>query len=188
MPSAQTDCERLFFALWPEPHVRVRLERLVRGATVGRIDRPVAAQKLHLTLVFLGACTLRQRDCMIAAAGQVRAAQFSLCLDRMGYWRRSRIVWAGTEVTPPELTELVNALNARLGPCGHQRESRPFQAHLTLARKAVSAVALTPIEPIIWPVQAFCLVRSVTTSSGSQYEILRTWALAPGRASATREP
>lgn len=188
MPSAETERERLFFALWPEPQVRARLECLVRSEAVARIGKPVAAENLHLTLVFLGACASRERDCMKGAAAQVRVPGFSLCLDRIGYWRRSRILWAGADGEPPELVELVGSLSRHLAQCGYHPESRPYRAHLTLARKAGWPVSVPPMEPVRWRVQTFCLVRSVTTSSGSQYEILHTWPLAPELASRGQEP
>ena len=178
MSSPEADRERLFFALWPDPPVRERLETLAREV-VGRNGRRTAAEKLHLTLAFLGARTAGERDCMAAAAAQVGAAPFTLRLDRVGHWRRPRILWAGASVTPAGLMELVSGLNAHLVPCGYQPESRPFQAHLTLARKATRPVPLAPVEPIEWPVHSFCLVRSVTASTGSRYEILHTWRLGP---------
>ncbi|MEJ2643752.1 MAG: RNA 2',3'-cyclic phosphodiesterase [Gammaproteobacteria bacterium] len=186
MSSPEPERERLFFALWPDPPVRDRLDALARHV-VGRNGRRTATEKLHLTLAFLGDRSAEERDCMAAAAGQVRVAPFTLRLDRIGHWRRPRILWAGASVTPPELLDLSGALNAHLAPCGYQPEARPFQAHLTLARKAAQPVALTSVEPIEWPVRSFCLVRSVIASTGSSYEILRTWTLGPEPATGVPE-
>ncbi|MGA7802658.1 MAG: RNA 2',3'-cyclic phosphodiesterase [Gammaproteobacteria bacterium] len=187
MSSPDVERERLFFALWPDPLVRARLETLVRE-TVARNGRPVTAEKLHLTLAFLGSRTPEERDCMTAAAAQVSVAPFTVCVDQVGHWRRPRILWAGASTTPPALIELVGALNRHLAPCGYQPESRPFQAHLTLARKAARPFPLSPVEPIFWPVDSFCLARSVTASSGSTYEILRTWPLGQAPAAGAPEP
>ena len=50
---------RLFFALWPDDATRARLAQAARQWS----HRPVADDKLHMTLHFLGACSTEQQAC-----------------------------------------------------------------------------------------------------------------------------
>jgi 2'-5' RNA ligase len=72
---------------------------------------------------------------------------------------------------------LVESLRGTLGECGLAPESRPYQPHITLARKANRGLPVTDIEPIHWSVGDFCLAESVTDPQGARYRILRRWPL-----------
>lgn len=168
--------QRLFFALWPSGAVREALAGLLAGESQ-RIGRRVPDANLHLTLAFVGNVTGEQRACMETAVGTVGAPPFTLTLDRLGYWPRPRIVWAGATETPEALRELVARLNTALSACGYQPEQRPYQAHVTLSRKAQSPPRRRAIPPIVWPAESFCLVESVSEEHGSVYRVLATWPL-----------
>ena len=60
---------------------------------------------------------------------------------------------------------------------GFDLESRAFQAHVTLIRKAGEPRALPPLPAIDWPVAEFVLVRSVLSQDGSAYEVIERFAL-----------
>lgn len=170
-------CQRLFFALWPEPGLQERLHRL-GGAAVRKGDgRRVAAEKLHLTLCFLGGVDGGTRRCLEGQAGTVQAPPFTLVLDRLGYFPRPRVVWLGASAVPEPLPSLVQQLRDGQRRCGLEPERRPFQAHLTLARKARRGPAVNEMEPLVWPVERFALVASRTLPEGAQYEVLREWPL-----------
>ena len=53
--------QRLFFALWPGDSVRSQLGEVSRQWT----RRPIAEEKLHMTLVFLGDRDAEQRQCFV---------------------------------------------------------------------------------------------------------------------------
>ncbi len=183
MPSAQTEAaprQRLFLALWPDEDVRRRLTRVRDRAAAEHRGRPVAAENLHITLAFLGASDGRQRACAERAAGQVRAAPFTLVLERVGYWPRPRVFWVGSEQTPAPLSALVGALQQGLAECGFSLDERPFQPHITVLRKVPPRPRFEPLldDPIEWPVNHFHLVASVTRSTGAEYRIIGTWPLA----------
>jgi 2'-5' RNA ligase len=74
----------------------------------------------------------------------------------------------------------VGQLRAGLAARGFEPESRPFRAHLTLARKVHAPVAAVPFQPLLWPVADFALVESITDRSGSVYTPLATWPLLGG--------
>ena len=170
--------QRLFFALWPDADVRAALAAYGRRQAV-RNGRAVAAENLHVTLAFIGGVTAEQRSCLEAAAGGVTMQPFAFTLDRMGFWSRPRILWVGTSTVPAALLGLVDTLNRALVPCGYAPDARPFQAHVTLARKAHRPPDVREIPPLIWQVDGFCLAESITGERGAEYHVLRRWAFGP---------
>ncbi|MDH3560041.1 MAG: RNA 2',3'-cyclic phosphodiesterase [Gammaproteobacteria bacterium] len=168
--------QRLFFALWPDAGVRAALAGFAQ-ANIRKQARRVSEANLHITLAFPGSVTAGVRQCLEAAAAGIQARPFELAIDRVGHWPRPRILWAGSSHTPAEVWSLVKALRMALQMCGLQPESRPWQAHVTLARKAGRALPVTEIDPIHWSISDFCLVESVTDPSGPVYRIIRRWPL-----------
>ena len=167
---------RLFFALWPDNETRAAIASLARER-VHTQARRVAADNLHITLAFPGNVTVRVQTCLEEAAGSIIGAPFELSIDRMGYWSGPRIIWAAPAQTPPELWSLAATLREVLAACGLEPEKRPYQAHITLARKASRAMAVTRIAPLVWSIGNFCLVESVSEPAGVRYQVLRTWPL-----------
>lgn len=172
--------ERLFLALWPDPGLQRAIERAAREAVRETGGRPVPAENLHITVLFVGSVERERRHCLeqaLAARGDLRA--FTLELDRLGYWRRPRVLWLAPTHVPEALEELAAALRAAASGCGLATESRPLRPHLTLARKARrrgDAQALG--EALCWPVDRYCLVRSQTLPEGARYESIGEWPLA----------
>jgi 2'-5' RNA ligase len=175
-PSEHVSKQRVFFALWPTGEVREALAALAQQHARHN-GRAVVPENIHITLAFAGGVTAEQRACMESAAAKVVAPAFTVTLDSLGFWLRPRILWAGARVMPPELSDLVAALNTALTPCGYQPETRPFQVHVTLARKAHRPPEVREIPPIVWPADAFCLVESVAGEHGSEYRVIGQWAL-----------
>ena len=174
--TAEEPTQRLFFALWPPLSVRHRLADTAQDLGT-RNGRPVAAANLHLTLAFLGAVDPLRRRCMERAADAVEGTPFTLALSRVGYWPRPQVLWLGSPATPPELQQLVANLAAALQVCGYRPEPRPYRDHLTLARKVSGPSRTQMVEPVVWPVDHFCLVESVTARHGPDYQVLKSWPL-----------
>ncbi len=164
---------RLFFALWP-PREAARALADWASAIDGRA---VPADKIHLTLAFLGEAG---PDKAIAAARAVEAPAHRLPIETAKYWKHNRIVWAGPQKTPPELTTLVEALHFQLFRAEYTLERRPFAAHVTLVRNARPPQRLPPLPAVDWPVSEFCLVRSSIDSKGSSYDVVERFALMRG--------
>ncbi len=169
--------QRLFLALWPTGEVRLALDRLLRKH-LSKSGRRVPVENLHITLVFLGAAAPQARECVEAAAMRVCASGFTLELDRVGWWPRPKVVWAGASRIPQALSVLVTELHRGCRDCGFALDARPFRAHATLARKVRAWGPAVDIDPIHWPVSTFSLVESKTLPSGAQYQVLRSWPLA----------
>jgi 2'-5' RNA ligase len=169
--------QRLFFALWPDETVQTRLRAAAR-ALVPPDARAIAADAVHLTLLFIGSADATRRACLEQAADGIKGSTFTLTLDQAGFWRKPQILWLGCGTLPAPLLGLVQGLTAGAEQCGVEPETRPYQAHVTLARKArTGPLAVQPIEPIVWPVERFCLVESHTDPDGVRYRPIRFWSL-----------
>jgi 2'-5' RNA ligase len=130
---------RLFFALWP-PHETA--EALARWA--GSLEgKPVPAEKIHLTLAFLGGVDPGK---LVTAASRVQAGAFELPIDSAKYWRDNHIVWAGPHEVPEGLRVLVERLHFALFRAEFILERRAFAAHVTLLRKARKPAAIEPLR------------------------------------------
>jgi 2'-5' RNA ligase len=165
--------QRLFFALWPDPEVR----RQLADASGRWSKKPVAEDKLHITLIFLGEQSPQQRDCCCQAASTVHGEAFELRLDFLGFWPRPGIQWLGSSDIPAALPDLVERLQAALQPCGYRAEKRPFVPHVTFARRVRKAPVKTGLEAICWPVSDYALVESVVTEGRASYRVLQRWPL-----------
>jgi 2'-5' RNA ligase len=101
--------------------------------------RWVQAEGLHLTLRFLGAAG-PDAVAPIAAALEMQAAAtrpFEVVLHGAGAFptpSRPRVLWLGIAAGAPELSALAGGLDAPLGRAGWPLPTRPFRAHLTVAR------------------------------------------------------
>ena len=159
-----------FFAAWPP------------GATAGALEgwarklegRVTAAQKIHLTLAFLGRVAPEKAS---AAARSIGGRAHALPIEKAQYWKHNRIVWAGPRETPTALAALVEALHAALRRAGYVLEARPYSAHVTLLRSAPPPSELPPLPAVEWPVGEFTLVRSAVSNKGSVYEIVERFSL-----------
>lgn len=165
---------RLFFAVWPDAGAAARLAALAGDVAIVSGGKPLPAQKIHLTLAFLGETAPERAAAAIAVARGVRFAPFGLALDSVGSFRAARVAWAGSLAPQPGLESLHADLAARLRAAGFVLEERPFAAHATLARRAMRAVPRARIEPVAWTVDAFTLVRSETGTG--RYEVVETFA------------
>lgn len=174
--AAAEPSQRLFFALWPEAAVRDAIERFSRRQIRKQAKR-VPAGNLHITLAFAGPVTATVRACLEAGADDISARSFSLQIDTVGYWPRPRILWIGSGETPSAAWNLLRSLREVFVACDLPADTRPWQAHVTLARKAGRALDVRKIAPLDWSIRDFCLVESVTEESGARYRILRRWPL-----------
>ena len=173
MSEAGAKTRRLFFALWPDAQVRVQLATLSRHWA----RRPIADDKLHMTLLFLDRCSDQERACFCQAASKIKSEPFELQMDYLGGWPRAGIQWLGTSRVPGLLSDLVDSLTAVLEPCGFEAERRPFVPHVTLARKVRHPKVKAGLEAIRWPVRDFVLVESAAVKGGARYEVLQRWPL-----------
>lgn len=168
--------QRLFFALWPNDELRDQLYGLGQRSLPG-IGRLVKRENLHITLIFLGSVDNTLRACAERVAARVKIPPFKLELDKVGYWPRARVVWAGASREPAALLGLMRHLTTGLEGCGFQAEGRPYRAHVTLARKVARRIQPSSHSPIVWSTKDFHLVESCTYPQGVQYRVVASWPL-----------
>ena len=161
---------RYFFAVWPPAATAAALERWAR-ALEGRVT---AADKIHLTLAFLGAVAPEKAIC---AGRRVKASPHALPVEKAQYWKHNRIVWAGPREIPAALQALVESLHLELYRAEYVLERRPYAAHVTLLRSAAPPRELPPLPRVEWPVAELTFVRSTNSPKGSVYEVVERFPL-----------
>jgi len=149
---------RIFFALWPDGQTRRALVRAT-GSVVRRSGgRATPPDNLHVTLAFLGPVT----KVLLERARRVPplvSPHFELIFDRLGFWQGSRALWAN--------------LWGRLVEVGFERERRPYQPHITMARKARGVD--DGVLPVSWLVSELALVESKPGGRHPVYDTLHVW-------------
>lgn len=163
--------QRLFFALWPDKVIRKELVLLQRSISHYH-GKPVAAQNLHITLAFIGTVDSVMKECVQARARRISLEPFSMTMTKLGYFRRSKVMWLGPPDCPSPLKSLVQRLNSELEVCGYRSDKRFFSPHITLFRKAGPLKHATVIAPLCWHIDRFCLVQSTTLPQGAVYRVL----------------
>ncbi|MGE5648570.1 MAG: RNA 2',3'-cyclic phosphodiesterase [Bacillota bacterium] len=159
---------RLFYALWPDDLTRgelVRLQQVLQG-------RKIPYSNLHITLAFLGQQPAEQLPALKDILMHLPSASMTLMLDRIGYFGRNRIAWAGMHEMPPTLADLQQQLALALIQHGIAFDSQlKFKPHITLARDAAPPPD-TDFTPIAWKANQVTLVQSVMKPEGSSYQVL----------------
>jgi 2'-5' RNA ligase len=180
---------RLFVACELPPEAREALARMqadLREKGAGRL-RWVRPEGIHLTLKFLGAVApdLAQRVTDALAASIVEPFTLNLHFDRLGSFggrMRLRVVWVGLAGDVEELASLAETVEKALGPLRFPHESRPFAAHLTLARvpedmgieersrlaDLIAAYKLPPLPSM--SISEVALMQSFLLLGGARYE------------------
>lgn len=175
---------RLFFALWPPESVAQALAGQADALVRQYGGKATRTETIHLTLAFLGEVDEALLPAAIQAAREVRGGAFELTIDRLGYWRHNRLLWAGCASQARELQTVVGTLREQLRAvsiCCDEKQR--FTPHLTLVRKVPDMrgpVELAAIEPISWSCRSFVLVCSQLTSAGSDYSSVAEFLLTSG--------
>jgi 2'-5' RNA ligase len=171
---ARPDRHRVFFALWPDDSTRSAISRATREAVRSSGGRPIAKDRLHLTVAFLGELTGQGLD-VARAVPPISVGGFELTLDALGIWPESKILWLAPTNPPEALGDLEAQLWDRLVARGFHGEERTYRPHVTLARRARPVDA--PVTPITWGVQDLALVESFPYGRNVHYEVLQRWRL-----------
>ena len=166
--------KRLFFALWPDESTRQRCKDI--ASLLRDHGRPVAATNLHITLVFLGSVDEAKQAAMTQAAANIVVQSMTLTFNRLDYWKKPAVVCLCTEQIDPVVSSLVDQLTAAAIQNGIAVDLRPYEAHVTLLRKAKSPSEIQ-FNPIPWQADTFCLVESCSTPSGVEYRVIQRWGL-----------
>jgi 2'-5' RNA ligase len=166
---------RLFFACWPNEDLCARMVRTVQALQLPS-GRPVARDRLHMTLVFLGEIPPALQVVAEGVADRIpMPAGLQMRLTRYGGWPGPRVMWIAPDADWQGLNSFVANLRADLRQCGLHIEAREFRPHVTVQRKISGPYRRGAIDSIDWSLESFCLVESLTGRAGAEYRVRRTW-------------
>jgi 2'-5' RNA ligase len=188
---------RLFIAIDIDAPVLasvVKLQRQIKDKMKnGNGLKWVVPQLMHLTLKFLGEVDESRieeiTDAIAIVCLEKKIFEFELSVIGT-FGRPAKVLWLGSAEQSAELAALAAAIEQGLSELGFEKETRPFSAHLTLARIKDSGVDknlrrivndFEKIEPMPIKVDSVCLYKSQLTSDGPVYTLLRKIELNPVR-------
>jgi len=181
-PAEPTD--RLFFALLPDQAAAERVAGLTQQwrRDHGLAARPIPAERLHVTLHhlgdYLGVPTHIVAEASRVAAG-LRISPFTIVLDHLATFSgkpgRLPLILRGRGHGVAEVSGLQAALEMALIRAGMAKGPRAgYTPHLTLLY-GDRLVQEQAIDPIVWPVREFVLVRSLM--GRANYTVIGRWPL-----------
>jgi RNA 2',3'-cyclic 3'-phosphodiesterase len=160
---------RLFLALWPDSPTRAAISGWQQAWNWPPAAAPVVAERLHLTLHFIGNVAREQLP-RVAAGLKVDFDPFDFSLDSAEVWPNSVAVLQ-PQRTPHAMRELHRRLAHALQELQLPVESRPFRPHVTLARRARGAAPPAGHDPVPWQARdGYVLAESLPGGAG--YQIL----------------
>jgi RNA 2',3'-cyclic 3'-phosphodiesterase len=174
--------QRLFFALWPDEPQREALTQAAAKGVRSCGGRPVPAANLHVTLAFIGSVPQPRVPELEAiarkvAAGCTQEAPLTLRFEELAHWRRPQILCALAVEAPAGAHALAAALKDATAAAGFTPDLKPFQAHVTVARKVLHAPRRPALRALEWCFDAFALIDSRTESCGPLYSVIESYPL-----------
>ena len=144
------------------------------------------AEKLHLTLKFLGETDEKQLGNLTEAVENIarQVSDFKLQIVGTGVFpakRNARILWLGIVDENDSLLQLNEILERECEKKGFQKERRNFKAHLTIARlrepdkskRLVEKHLQNEFSPVEFAVSELAIYESKLQSTGSIYETIK---------------
>jgi RNA 2',3'-cyclic 3'-phosphodiesterase len=172
---------RLFFALQPAPAQSVALVDAVAPLVKEFDGQAVPASNLHATLCFIGAVPEEKLAALRQAASQVRGPRIELDFNAIDFWEQPEILCATAEESVPA-RDLSVAIAEAARAAGFTPDTKPFRAHLTLARKVRRRVAKEhpwprALEILRVHCEVFVLMSSRREEGRSIYSVVESWPL-----------
>lgn len=173
---------RTFFGLpLPEAHRSALAGYLVECPKRAPEFRWTPLENLHLTVRFLGHIELAVAMGIADRLTERDMRSFELRLGDVGSFKRGRmvrVVWLGLGSGQEEIAALAARVEDECVRAGLEPESRPYHAHLTLARARARDGAPPPELPAppgldAWRADELVLYRSRPGRGGSVYDPLR---------------
>lgn len=165
--------KRLFFGLSPDDSARQQCTNIIQAINSQGI-KPVTAENLHVTLVFIGMVDGTKEIALLEAAESIPFEKIAITFDQLSYWQKPGVLCLTASETDLKLSALVKRLTALAGRLAIALDDLPFQAHVTLARKAKQPVTLE-FAPVTWQSASFCLFESCPSDDGVVYRPLKYW-------------
>jgi len=155
---------RLFIAINFPDEVKAVIanirNRLRESALHGRFT---FVENLHLTLVFLGECDVRQTETVKVVMNETVFPKFTLTLEKVGYFKRvgGNTWWIGIQENK-QLSDLQSDLSERLKQNGFLLEDRKYTPHVTIGREVKMCAGFVQPEapPVSFDVTGVELMKS----------------------------
>lgn len=176
---------RVFCAVALPSEVRARVAAHIehlRSALPGVRANWDRAEKLHVTIKFLGEIELARVAALSLAASRAAASvpPFELAIEDAGAFPSQgppRVIWLGVADSSGGLARLQSTLEDASADEGFTRETRPFHPHLTIARLRTPQGARRlaalhkdkSFEAARFPVEELLVLRSELGPGGSSY-------------------
>lgn len=172
--------DTLFFAVRPPAALASEITRLALRAKdlFGLKGAPIPAERLHVTLAYLGLHTADLVAIAEKAAAALAARPIEITFDRMASFKgkpgnHPLVLQGGAVLTGLRFLQRQLALELkRVGLASAAKAS--FMPHLTLLYDRV-VVPDTPIDPVSWTVRELVLVQSLV-GQGRHID-LKAWPL-----------
>jgi len=105
-------------------------------------------ENLHLTLVFIGECDIKQTESVKNCVDTTPFTPFDTVFDRIGRFGRNGgdIWWAGVRADNA-LTDLQKRLTDGFVQAGFSVDTRAYSPHVTLGREVETIIAPRPVAP-----------------------------------------
>ena len=166
---------RMFLTVWPN---EVQIEQLyqLQGDYIG-CGKEVAPENLHMTLLFMGDMADGAVDCLVQGAQDLLVRPFSISLDRLGYFPKTKIFYIAPSVVPEELMLLQRGLRSCAQHCGVRQLSKRYLPHVSLQRKSEIPLSNPSFAPIEWEIDEFHLVESRLDRRAVLYNSVESFSL-----------
>lgn len=175
--------ERLFIGVPITDDARVTIARALPKALPGK---PVASDKWHFTLRFLGATTGEAREEILSRLSAARlGSRFYVMFSELGAFpnpRRARILWLGVSRGGERLSDLAAITEDAARSAGFHAEARRFTPHLTLSRidppqNVTTLLAAKQHYSLEMPISEVVLYRSRLGRGPATYERVASFVL-----------
>ncbi len=134
--------------------------------------KPVAPDKLHLTLAFLGVVSPEQEAFVTQKMDAISALPWRQELHEAGYFSKPQIGYLSPTVPAKPLVTLNRAIWQQLSPMGFGRHYEEFKPHVSVFRQLTHPPQhLTPLPALSWEVDRFALYESTQ----GLYQIRNQW-------------
>lgn len=166
---------RLFFALLPDAQTKADIVAISQRLPADNL-RIYSEDNLHQTLVFLGEFAEAHLMDLISICQSIHLPPITMQFEALHFWPQPKVLCLLALNQPPALQELIKMLQEIVAEFGIKPDQRPYQPHITLARKANEAITLD-FAPISFTANEFVLMQSQSTDNGPIYKPLYCWPL-----------
>ncbi|MCB2425968.1 RNA 2',3'-cyclic phosphodiesterase [Methylophaga pinxianii] len=167
---------RYFFALLPDLHSRIQIQNIMKRLPEDPSQKLQTTDNLHQTLLFLGHLEQKQINNLLTLSTSFRDTAIHMQFDHLTYWDVPKILCLTSRAPSTALFNLVERLQELAKQAEITIDIRPYQPHITLARKVHEAVSV-PMAPVRFEAEELVLMKSVSTAQGPQYQPVMHWPI-----------